>query len=51
MTCKHCIRHALNICKKNDRSVPDPLYLRLPDGRKFPLRFDCARCEMQVLTE
>lgn len=51
MTCKHCIRYALNICKKTDRSVPDPLFLRLPDGRKFPLRFDCARCEMQVLSE
>lgn len=49
MTCKHCIRHALGICKKTSGTVSDPLYLRLPDGRTFPLRFDCARCEMQVL--
>lgn len=49
MTCKHCIRHALGICKKTSGIVSDPLYLRLPDGRTFPLRFDCARCEMQVL--
>lgn len=49
MTCKHCIRHALGICKKTNATVPDPLLLRLPDGRTFPLRFDCAYCEMQVL--
>ena len=49
MTCRHCIRHALGICLRTDRSVPGPLSLRLPDGRTFPLRFDCQRCEMQVL--
>ena len=50
MTCRHCIRHALGIClKKGGRSVPEPLSLRLPDGRSFKLKFDCARCEMQVL--
>ncbi|MCI7274067.1 U32 family peptidase [bacterium] len=49
MTCRHCIRHALGICLKKDRSTPGPLALRLPDGRTFPLRFDCQRCEMQVL--
>ena len=27
----------------------EPVSLRLPDGRTFPLRFDCQRCEMQVL--
>lgn len=49
MTCRHCIRHALNLCL---RRHPDrrSLALRLPDGRTFPLRFDCARCEMQVLS-
>ncbi len=49
MTCKHCIRHALNQCKKQPDSIPDPLFLRLPDGQTFALRFDCKRCEMQVL--
>ena len=51
MTCRHCIRHALGICLRTDHSVPGPLSLRLPDGRTFPLRFDCSRCEMQVLVE
>lgn len=53
MTCRHCIRHDLGCCFKEHpdraRSLPEPLTLHLPDGRAFPLRFDCARCEMQVL--
>lgn len=49
MTCRHCIRHALGICLKKDHSVPEPLSLRLPDGRTFGLKFDCKHCEMQVL--
>lgn len=49
MTCKHCIRHDLNICKKYNHSVPDPLTLSLSDGKKFLLQFDCKKCEMQVL--
>lgn len=49
MTCKHCIRHDLGICLKRDRSVAEPLALRLPDGHTFPLKFDCRRCEMLVL--
>lgn len=48
MTCKHCIRHALGICLKEKRDTLGQLALRLPDGRTFPLRFDCKRCEMQV---
>lgn len=51
MTCKHCIRHALGICLKKKRDTQGKLALRLPDGRTFPLRFDCKRCEMQVLSE
>lgn len=50
MTCRHCIRHDLGMCL---REHPDRrrLFLRLPDGKKFALRFDCARCEMQVVQE
>ena len=47
MTCKHCIRHALGICLKKVKN--SPLALRLPDGRTFPLQFDCRNCEMKVL--
>ena len=50
MTCRHCIRHALGWCvKKNPAHAADKLALRLPDGRTFPLKFDCKHCEMQVL--
>lgn len=52
MTCRHCLRHALGACprqKVRKRELREPLSLRLPDGRSFPLRFDCRACEMQVL--
>lgn len=61
MTCRFCLRHALGYCTREAKSSPprgeiergfpyrEPLSLRLSDGRTFPLRFDCARCEMQVL--
>lgn len=50
MTCKHCLRHALGICLKAhpEGAVYEPLSLRLPDGRTFPLDFDCKNCEMLV---
>lgn len=53
MTCKHCLRYALGACprERHGRATTwsEPLFLRLADGRRFPLRFDCRRCEMQVL--
>ncbi len=49
MTCRHCIRFALGICLKKTKGGPKSLALQLPDGRKFPLKFDCKNCEMQVL--
>lgn len=50
MTCRHCIRRDLGIClQEKDTRHRAPLALRLPDSRTFPLRFDCKRCEMQVL--
>jgi putative protease len=49
MTCKYCIRHALNACLKDKdaRKLPEPLFLRT--GRHvFRLSFDCAKCEMKI---
>ena len=53
MSCRHCLRHALGYCTRDGKPLPfrEPLALRLADGRTFPLRFDCARCEMQVLRD
>ncbi len=51
MTCRHCIRRALGCCLKTEdgKKLPRQLALRLGDGRMFPLRFDCKRCEMLVM--
>lgn len=49
MICRHCIRHTLGMCLKENPKHTGALFLRLPDGRKFPLKFDCSRCDMLVL--
>lgn len=51
MTCRHCLRYAYGMCPKQggkQERWKEPVSLRLPDGRTFPLEFDCARCEMRV---
>lgn len=52
MTCRHCLRYALGQCPRETGRRPswaEPLSLRLPDGRSFPLEFDCSNCEMHVM--
>ena len=49
MTCRHCIKYSLGLCGK--KKPQGRLFLTLPDGRRFPLEFDCKHCEMQVLKE
>lgn len=49
MTCRYCLRHAIGQCLKEHPTLRGPLSLRLSDGRRFPLHFDCQRCEMHVL--
>lgn len=49
MTCKHCIRFTLGICKKHSKNDPwkEPLFLKT--GKYcFQLSFDCAKCEMNI---
>ena len=51
MTCRHCLRYALGACTRYGGTNPtwkEPLSLRLPDGRRFPIEFDCQHCEMRV---
>ena len=51
MTCRHCLRAELGHCpQRHDAPAPwrEPLALRLPDGRRFPLSFDCRHCQMLV---
>ena len=53
MTCRHCIRYELGRCPQRQKPygnrLSEPLSLRLADGRRFPLHFDCKHCEMHVL--
>lgn len=54
MQCRHCIRYALGHCTKRGDKAPswhEPLYLRLGDGRRFRLQFQCDECQMNVLVE
>ncbi len=51
MQCRHCIRYSLGYCVKNGGRRPqwkEPLHLRLADGRRFALEFDCRNCRMNV---
>lgn len=53
MYCRHCLRFALHACPKQTGAVRlnEPLTLVGMDGRRFPLSFDCARCQMLVHAE
>ncbi|ALP42519.1 DUF3656 domain-containing protein [Aeromonas schubertii] len=49
MITKHCIRFSQHLChKQNPEIKPEPLELKMGKDT-FRLRFDCVRCEMQVL--
>lgn len=51
MRCRHCIRFALGHCVRRGGEQPtwrEPLTLRLGDGRRFRLEFDCKACQMAV---
>ena len=53
MQCRFCLRHALGYCVNKGGRKPqwkEPMFLRLPDGRKFQLQFNCKRCEMYLLS-
>ncbi len=54
MQCRHCLRYALGGCLKHGGRKPEwrePLFLRLADGRRFRLEFDCPHCQMNVYGE
>lgn len=49
MRMKYCIRYELGLCPKQKPATVKKLYL-INNGRRFPLKFDCAKCEMAVLS-
>ena len=54
MQCRHCLRYSLGYCVKHGGEKPrwrEPLVLRLGDGRRFRLEFDCKHCQMNVYAE
>ena len=54
MQCRHCIKYSLGFCVKRGGKQPtwtEPLYLRLGDGRRFRLEFNCAACQMNIYAE
>lgn len=59
MFCKHCLKYSLGLCLKNcsdgnhhharNKSVKEPLFLRLANGMRFRLTFDCSKCMMMLI--
>ena len=52
MYCRHCIKNAMGLCTKNprrDMKVQEPLWLVSQDGRRFRLRFDCSKCQREIM--
>lgn len=51
MQCRHCLRFELGYCVKHGGKQSkwrEPLFLRLADGRRLRLEFDCKHCQMNV---
>ena len=50
MRTRYCLLHQLGYCRREKGAPPlaEPLSLVDEDGHTYPLRFDCANCEMEV---
>ncbi len=51
MTSKYCLKHQLGLCPRQGagKHVDEPLTLIDAEGHRLQLRFDCARCVMEVI--
>lgn len=51
MITKHCLRYFLQACprrvKKDSPKIKEPLFL-VYNGKKYPLKFNCDSCEMEI---
>lgn len=44
MKTKHCLKYAFNMCKS-----PEKLYLIDEKNKRYELKFDCDKCEMEIV--
>lgn|SRR5574344_205774 len=44
ITSKHCLKYAFGLCK-----TPEKLFLIDEKNKRYELKFDCQKCEMQVI--
>ena len=51
MTCRYCLRNEIGMCLKRRDADRSYLFLRLADGRRFRLDFDCKNCIMKIYAE
>lgn len=62
MQCRHCLRFSLGMCpnRKSNGTPPmrisrqqwrEPVFLRLDNGRRFRLSFDCKNCQMNIYAD
>lgn len=53
MTTRYCLKHQLGLCPKTstEPQPAEPLRLIDEEGHRLRLRFDCARCEMEIYLE
>jgi putative protease len=52
MTTKLCLRKELGLCKGHAANGPaEPMILEDEDGRRYPVRFRCGPCRMEILLE
>jgi len=49
MTCRYCLLSEMGHCRKIKPLQKEPRFLRLRNSTTVQLRFDCIRCEMQIL--
>jgi len=51
MTAKYCLKYELDACPRaaGAASLDEPLHLQDESGRRLGLKFDCARCCMEVI--
>jgi putative protease len=52
MTTKLCLRKELGLCKGHGAKAPaEPMILEDEDGLRYPVRFRCGPCGMEILLE